>query len=77
VDPAGRLRLTSPRRGHPHGMRLKRTLAAVAIAGTTMLTGCAGTNTNLERGETDCDAGQNSHDQNCTESGTPTPADNT
>jgi hypothetical protein len=42
-----------------------------------MLTGCAGTNTNLERGETDCDAGQNSHDQNCTESGTPTPADNT
>jgi hypothetical protein len=59
-------------------MRLKRTLAAVLIAGTTVLTGCAGTNTDVTRGETDCDGGsQNSHDNNCTQTGTPTPADNT
>jgi hypothetical protein len=78
VDPARSLRLTAARRGHPAPMRLKRTLAALAIAGTTVLTGCAGSNTDVERGETNCDAGTNdTHDENCTETGTPTPADNT
>jgi len=59
-------------------MRLKRTLAAFLIACATMLTGCAGTNTDVQRGETNCDSGQNdSHDQNCTQTGTPSPANNT
>lgn len=60
-------------------MRIKRTLVALAIAGTTVLTGCGGSNTDLTRGETNCDAGgsnSNSQDQNCNP-GTPTPADNT
>jgi predicted small secreted protein len=59
-------------------MRLKRTLVALAIAGSTVLTGCAGSNTDLTRGETNCDAGNNSNsqDQNCNP-GTPTPANNT
>ena len=59
-------------------MRLTRTLVALAIAGSTVLTGCGGSNNDLTRGETDCDAGSssNSQDENCTE-GTPTPADNT
>jgi predicted small secreted protein len=78
VDAARGLRLTAARRGHPEPMRLKRTLAALVIAGTTVLTGCAGTNTDVTRGETNCDGGeQNSHDQNCTKTSTPTPADNT
>ena len=80
MDPAGRLtrRLAPLPRGHREAMRLKRTLAAFLIAGTTVLTGCAGTNTDVTRGETDCDSGNNnSHDENCTPSGTPTPADNT
>jgi hypothetical protein len=64
--------------GHREPMRLKRTLAAFLIAGTTVLTGCAGANTDVTRGETDCDSGNNnSHDENCTQTGTPTPADNT
>ena len=59
-------------------MRLKRTLAAVVIAGSAVLTGCAGTNTDVTRGETNCDGGtNNSQDENCTQTGTPTPADNT
>ena len=59
-------------------MRLKRTLAALVIAGTTVLTGCAGTNTDVQRGETNCDSGNNNtHDENCDQTGTPTPADNT
>ncbi len=59
-------------------MRLKTTLAAVLIAGTTVLTGCAGTNTDVTRGETNCDSGNNNtHDENCTQTGTPDPAENT
>jgi len=63
-------------------MRLKRTLVALAIAGSTALTGgltgCGGSNTDLQRGETDCDGGDtNSHDENCDQTGTPDPADNT
>jgi hypothetical protein len=59
-------------------MRLKRTLTVALIAGTTVLTGCAGSNTDVERGETNCDAGQgNSHDENCTKTDTPTPAEDT
>ena len=59
-------------------MHLKRTLAAVMIAGTAALTGCAGTNPDLERGETNCDGGTNSQDADCTESGgTQSPAENT
>ena len=64
--------------GHPEYMQLKRTLAALMIAGTTVLTGCAGTNTDVTRGETDCDSGNdNSHDEQCTQTGTPNPSDNT
>jgi hypothetical protein len=78
VDAARGLRLTSARRGHPERMRLKTTLAALVIASTAVLTGCAGSNTDVTRGETDCDSGGgNSHDQNCTQTGTPNPADNT
>jgi hypothetical protein len=78
VDAARGLRLTAGRPGHPECMQLKRTLAALMIAGTAVLTGCAGTNTDVTRGETDCDSGNNnSHDENCTQTGTPTPADNT
>ena len=64
-------------------MRLKRTLVALAIAGSTALTGtamtgCAGSNTDVTRGETDCDGGNNNtHDENCGQTGTPDPADNT
>ena len=59
-------------------MRLNRTLAALVIAGTTVLTGCAGTNTDVTRGETNCDSGNNnSHDENCSESPAPDPAENT
>jgi predicted small secreted protein len=59
-------------------MQLKRTLVALAIAGSTVLTGCAGTNTDVTRGETNCDSGNNNtHDENCNETGTPTPANNT
>jgi hypothetical protein len=59
-------------------MQLKRTLAALMIAGTAVLTGCAGSNTDVTRGETDCDGGSsNSHDENCDQTGTPDPADNT
>ena len=48
------------------------------IAGTAALTGCAGENTDLERGETNCDAGSgNSHDENCSQTDTPSPSDNT
>jgi hypothetical protein len=59
-------------------MRLKRTLVALTIAGCTVLTGCGGSNLDLERGETNCDAGNNSNsqDQNCNP-GTSTPANNT
>jgi predicted small secreted protein len=60
-------------------MRLKRTLVALAIAGSTVLTGCAGSNTDLTRGETNCDqdnGSQDSHDNGCA-TGTPTPANNT
>jgi hypothetical protein len=58
-------------------MRLKRTAASLLVAGA-LLSGCAGTNTDVERGETNCDSGgNNSQDQNCTQTGTPTPADNT
>ncbi|MGY5882373.1 hypothetical protein [Modestobacter lacusdianchii] len=59
-------------------MRLKRTLVALVIAGSTALTGCAGENTDLQRGETDCDGGNNnSHDESCDQTGTPDPAENT
>jgi len=58
-------------------MRLKKTAVAVLIAASTALTGCAGTNTDVTRGETNCDGGQNSQDENCAQTGTPTPADNT
>ena len=59
-------------------MQLKRTLAAFLIAGSTVLTGCAGTNTDVTRGETNCDEGDtNTHDEACNETGTPTPAENT
>jgi hypothetical protein len=59
-------------------MRMKRTFAALAIAGTTVLTGCAGSNTDVTRGETNCDGGNgNSHDEHCTQTGTPNPADDT
>ena len=56
---------------------------ALAIAGSTALTGtaltgCGGSNTDITRGETDCDGGNNnSHDENCTESTPPDPAENT
>jgi hypothetical protein len=59
-------------------MRLKRTLVALAIAGSTALTGCGGTNTDLQRGETDCDGGDtNSQDENCGSEEPIDPADNT
>ena len=59
-------------------MRLKTTLAALMIAGTTVLTGCAGSNVDLQRGETDCDGGTtNTHDENCEQTGTPDPAEDT
>ncbi len=59
-------------------MRLKQTAVAVLIAASAALTGCAGTNTDLERGETNCDGGQgNAQDENCAQTGTPTPAENT
>ena len=58
-------------------MRLTRTAASLLVAGA-LLSGCAGTNTDVERGETNCDSGSNnSQDQNCAQTGTPTPADNT
>ena len=58
-------------------MRLKRTLVALTIAGSAVLTGCAGSNTDVTRGETNCDSGDNNtHDENCNP-GTPTPANNT
>ena len=60
-------------------MRLKKTLVALAIAGSTALTGgltgCGGDNTDLQRGETDCDAGQSTHDENCEKDSMPAPAD--
>jgi hypothetical protein len=56
-------------------MRLKKTAAAVLLAAA--LTGCAGTNTDVTRGETNCDGGQNSQDENCAQTGTPSPAENT
>ena len=64
--------------GTAPSMHIKRTLVALAIAGSTVLTGCGGSNTDLQRGETNCDAGNNSNsqDQNCNP-GTPTPANNT
>jgi len=77
VDPAGGLRLTAAPRGQCGCMHLKRTLAAVMIAGAAALTGCAGENTDLERGETNCDGGTNSQDEDCAETGTPSPAENT
>ena len=64
-------------------MRLNRTLVALAIAASTALTtgaltGCAGANTDVTRGETDCDGGSgNSHDENCDVTESPEPADNT
>jgi hypothetical protein len=59
-------------------MRLKKTAVAVLIAASTALTGCAGSNTDVTRGETNCDGGEgNAQDENCAETGTPTPADNT
>jgi predicted small secreted protein len=58
-------------------MRLKNTAVAVLIAASTALTGCAGSNTDVERGETNCDGGQSSQDENCAQTSTPTPADNT
>ena len=54
-------------------MRLKTTLVALAIAGSTALTGCGGDNTDLQRGETDCDAGQSTHDENCEKESLPAP----
>ncbi|WP_222192839.1 hypothetical protein [Modestobacter italicus] len=58
-------------------MRLKRTLVALLIAGSAALTGCGGDNTDLQRGETDCDGGNNnSHDENCEQTGTPDAAGN-
>ncbi|MGY1856551.1 hypothetical protein [Modestobacter sp. SYSU DS0290] len=55
-------------------MRLKNTLVALLIAGTTVLTGCGGDNIDVNRGETDCDAGSgNTHDENCETTGTPDP----
>jgi uncharacterized membrane protein YidH (DUF202 family) len=58
-------------------MRWKRTAVALLVAGVT-LSGCAGTNTDVTRGETNCDSGQNdSHDQNCSQTGTPSPAQDT
>ena len=80
VAPTGRLthRLAPARPGHRVGMQLNRTLAALMIAGSAVLTGCAGTNTDVTRGETDCDGGDtNTHDENCTQTGSPNPADNT
>jgi hypothetical protein len=51
-------------------MRLKTTLAALAIATGTVLTGCGGDNTDLDRGETNCDGGDtNSQDQDCEQEG--------
>ena len=78
MDPTGRLRLAHAPRGHPVGMRLKTTLVALGIAGSTALTGCGGSNTDLERGETNCDGGDtNSQDSNCQEDQAPDPAENT
>jgi len=78
VDAARGLRLTTLRPGHRRPMRPKRTLAAVMIASAVVLTGCAGTNTDVQRGETNCDKGSdNSHDEQCAQTGTPNPSDNT
>jgi hypothetical protein len=55
------------------GMDLKRPLLVLALAGS--LVACGGDNTNLERGETNCDsAGEeasNPQDASCEETGTP------
>jgi hypothetical protein len=57
-------------------MDLKRPLVVLAVAGS--LVACGGDNTDLQRGETDCDSsGQeaaNPHDASCEETG---PAENT
>jgi hypothetical protein len=59
-------------------MRWKKTLVVLALVGSTALTGCAGSNTDLKRGETNCDSdGTNSHDAKCTSNPTSTPANNT
>ena len=59
-------------------MHLKRTLAVLAIAGTTVLTGCSGDNTDLDRGEHDCQSSNlDSAGDTCAPSGTPDPAGNT
>ncbi|WP_222262077.1 hypothetical protein [Modestobacter marinus] len=58
-------------------MRLTKTAAALLIAASATLTGCAGTNTDVTRGETNCDGGQSSQDENCAQTGTPSPAENT
>jgi len=59
-------------------MRLKKALAVLALVASTALTGCAGSNTDLKRGETNCDSGDtNTHDENCTSGSSPTPANNT
>lgn len=54
-------------------MDLKRPLVVLAVAGS--LVACGGDNTDLQRGETNCDSsGQgaaNSHDATCAETGSP------
>src|SRR3954466_10980247 len=58
------------------GMDLKRPLLVLAVASS--LVACGGDNTNLQRGETNCDSASqnasNPHDATCSETGTP--ADN-
>jgi hypothetical protein len=59
-------------------MDLKRPLLVLALAGS--LVACGGDNTNLERGETNCDSSgeeaSNPHDASCAETGTPGAEDN-
>jgi hypothetical protein len=59
-------------------MRPKRILVVLAIAGTTVLTGCGGDNLDLDRGEDQCQGSNlQSGGGNCGPTGTPDPAGNT
>ena len=72
MNPVGGPFRTTPR-GQYGSMDLKRPLLVLALAGS--LVACGGDNTNLERGETNCDsAGEeasNPQDASCEQTGTP------
>ena len=76
----GRTGFTRGAAGHAAVMDLKRPLVALALAGA--LAGCSsagtGGNTDLDRGEHDCQSSNlDSAGDTCAPSGTPDPAENT